>query len=212
MIEFHCMSSRKERGLTQRIYLVKLDIEDKCLTFHVLGTSRHVYKVVCAESLAPKCSCPDHRMRKGTCKHIFFVCEKVLQIAPDEWSKTNQIDKIVENVVNRLPNLQVFADDYYTKKYHEHITGEKIVSVSEEPTDFFIRNDECSVCLCEIQTKASKDVMVCSTCKNGIHSLCWDKWSQVNGNNKCVYCRTIVENKKDGFAEVIQSGWGILLQ
>jgi hypothetical protein len=210
------MSTRRERGLTQNIFLVKLDVEANSLIFHVLGTSRHVYKVTCAKARELKCSCPDHSIRKRTCKHMYFVCEKVLQIPPFDWPIIDDVAKIGKSVVSRLPNLHVFADDSDTKWYNEIISGEKQSSGKPEEKQVdtnktSIRNDECCVCLCDIDSEASReDIMVCSTCNNGIHAVCWNKWSQVNGNNRCVYCRTKVEKKK-GANAVTKSGWGVLL-
>ena len=210
------MSSRRERGLTENIYLVKLDISETFLVFHALGTSHHVYKVTCPKGKVPHCTCPDHKIRKRTCKHMYFVCEKVIQVNPIDWEIIEDLNEIANKVVNRLPNLHVIADDYYTKMYNAYLRSGKTegedIADDENDDDVQIRNDECCVCLDDIDKKAPKDVMVCSTCKNGIHSMCWKKWSQVNGKNKCVYCRTKIE-EKGKYAKVIEkSEWGVLLQ
>ena len=200
------MSTRRERGLTQNIYLVKLDVNPESLVFHILGTSHHVYKVVCEKKKDPKCTCPDFTIRKHTCKHIYFVCEKVIQIPPFDWSIIENVPKVGHEVLSRLPNLHVVADDYYTKKYNTYLQGKG--DDLDDTKTLTIRNTECCVCLCDIDIagKASKDVMVCPTCKNGIHSICWNKWKQVNRDGRCVYCRT----------EMTQSlkiqGWGLLLE
>lgn len=212
------MSTRRERGLTENIFLVKFDTSEVSLVFHVLGSSHRVYKVSLVESHEPKCSCPDYCTRKRTCKHIYFVCEKVLQISPTDWNLVTDISQISTNVITRLPNLHVIADDYYTKQYNDYLNGkEEERTKKEKGIENFceVRNDECCVCLCFIESKSSKDIMVCSTCKNGIHSVCWKKWSQVNGSNKCVYCRTKLQSngKATTHAKVIEdAGWGVLLQ
>src|SRR6478609_10394078 len=119
------MSTRRERGLTQSIYLVKLDITDAKLVFHVLGTSQRVYKVTCAKELSPKCTCPDHCTRKSTCKHIYFVCERVMNLTPSKWSEVEDISTMADIVLQRLPHLHVSAGDYYVKKYEELLKNQK---------------------------------------------------------------------------------------
>ena len=213
------MSSRRERGLTQSIYLVKLDIFKKSLVFHVLGTSQRVYKVTCSKETAPKCSCPDHCTRKSICKHIYFVCERVMNITPTDWMLIPDISPVADKVLQRLPHLHVTASDAIIKKYEQHLQQEGKKKKGEQNVtpvtpSITVRNSECCICLEDIPSDMqSTNIMVCFTCNNGIHSICWNKWKQVNKGDRCVYCRSKVENaKNDKHANLEKAGWGVLLQ
>jgi len=214
------MSERKFRGLTQNLYLVKLDITNRQLVFHVLGTSHIVYKITCVKNQSPKCTCPDYKIRKNICKHIYFVCDKVMQVPTFSWEAIEDVEEVGTDVLNRLPNLHV-TDEYYTSKYDQILKRNSKQTAGKDENDnpqekdegFQIRNEDCCVCLGEIENKSSKEVMVCTTCHNGIHSICWKKWNQVNSDNRCVYCRTKVEKSStDRGTNLERSGWGVLLE
>lgn len=81
---------RVVRALAQRLYLIDHEVSREagprgaaaeCL-FHVLGASGNVYKVTVGRS--PRCSCPDHAVRKNTCKHLLFVMLRVLGLSVDD--------------------------------------------------------------------------------------------------------------------------------
>jgi hypothetical protein len=217
------MDDRRRRGLTQRIYLVKLDTFNTKLVFHVLGASRHVYQISCAKNRVPKCSCPDSTVKRNTCKHIFFVCEKVMGIPPYEWMHVQNITEMTNQVLWSLPHLGVMVDESRSRRYDEILqkrTGKENSSKSNESSNsaqLVIRNEECCVCLSPIEA-TSKEITVCETCMNGIHDICWEKWSQVNQNGNCVYCRTIIKNADSMIGSqtardfIEESGWGIRLE
>jgi len=214
------MSSRRLRGLTENIYLVKLETpgtgtretsEPQRLVFHVLGTSHRVYRVVCESGKDPKCTCPDHSIRKRICKHTYFVCERVMQIAPFDWCAVTQIPQMGESILKRLPNLadRLVADDDLTQKYDAYLQGK-----SDEKKIIQLRNDECCVCLSDMTIRdAANDgssVMVCSTCQNGIHETCWEKWCRVNDGHRCVYCRSKINQSLSTVLK--KSEWGVVLE
>jgi len=230
---------RKTNALSQNIYLVRLDViyplsisaivdgdtsptvDDRekkvsALCFHILGTSKVVYKVNFSQGQSPKCLCPDHKIRKVICKHIYFVCGKIINLNVDQFMKLTDITELSSIVKNRLPHLatdHVVADKSYTKKYNDFVDN-KIPP--EDDADFNIRNDDCCVCLFIIgKEKAFRtDVMVCPECHNGIHNNCWKKWCSVNKkeHQTCVYCRNPINNAKPGHLKLTMSGWGVLME
>ncbi len=229
------MDFRKRNALTQSIFLVRLETDATKLTFHILGTSKRVYKVVFEKDREPKCGCPDQCVRKVMCKHIHFVCEKILKIKPEFWHTIEDIASVVAAVNSRLPHLghsHVIADEADQEKYNQKLEESrqkykrdmkdkkaeefvsKFLQVPEEK--FYVRNEECCICLCNIEPEStSKDVMVCKMCLNGVHQQCWSRWGTVNGSSKCVYCRTlIIEKTNIGRTKEkteSTSSWGISL-
>lgn len=130
---------RLSNALNQRIYLVKIEYVSGCsqLIFHVLGTKNYIYKVVYSTSMYPKCSCPDSIYRKVTCKHIFFIQEKVLNKSVK--SKSNNLEDMYNNIIKLLPHLKV-----YSKSIDVEYT--KYLNVSEKIENVQSRNDECCIC------------------------------------------------------------------
>lgn len=206
--------------MTENIYLVKFEPKADHLIFHILGTSKVVYKVKFPVGSKPQCTCPDHKIRKNTCKHIYFVCGKVIHIEPNDWCRVDDIVAIADAIMldfSHLAEEHVFVDESLKKKYEEKLSSKSDVDTDTAAVNAIdIRNTECCVCLCDIETASSKDVMVCCICQNGIHSVCWNKWRQVNKNDRCVYCRSKIERLDSEInsraRSLEQHGWGILLQ
>lgn len=206
--------------MTEEIYLVKFETKSNYLLFIVLGSSKVAYKVTFPRGMPPRCACPDHSIRKNTCKHIYFVCGKVLHIDPEVWDEIDDIVSISDKVLNNYSHLaseHVLADEFYKQKYEDALSGKKVLSDRKDDL-VKVRNEECAVCLSDIDTKEElrKNVIVCTKCHNGVHVICWNKWKQVNNNGKCVYCRTKITDKANEEhhvkSQLLQrQGWGILL-
>ena len=217
------MDDRDYKAQHDPIYLVRLECNDANTVFHVLGTRKIVYKITFSSGNKPKCTCPDFKIRKNVCKHVRFVLMRVLMMTIDQWGENNENDikEISDTVVSRLPHLAVVASKYYTDAYNELLDGTKKLEKKESSEDdaeheILVRNEECCVCLCDIDSQKKSDVMLCEVCCNGIHTICWNKWTEINGSNQCVYCRTVIKSskkKRTGKAEIIENtGWGVLLQ
>jgi hypothetical protein len=205
---------RKERGKTQPIYLIRLEIDEKedenMIVFHVLGTTKRVYKVYMVPRHEPRCTCPDHTVRKTVCKHMYFIGEKIVKLDPTAWVTVENFEEIIPRVKHFPQN--VVASKYYTDVYNQFMDGKPIEDVEESKLER--RNMECSVCLCDFEDtdEERKDTLICHVCRNGIHSECWNRWRSVNGSEKCVYCRSKIE-KHEGKAKIIKdAGWAVLLQ
>ena len=163
--------SRLDRALSQRILLVKLDVEDRQMTFHVLGSSQRVYKVVYRLRESPTCGCPDNRLRKVPCEHILFVAALGLRDLSD-WAA-------VPDVRAAGQALQ----DTVQRKY-EAASGCGAAPQGKR------RNEDCYMCIESIG--AGEPDVVCRTCLNGVHEACWCSWMQHSKKNKCPMCRAVM--------------------
>ena len=206
------MDFRKHNAITQRIHLVRFEIvpeksnQPKKLIFHILGNSQRVYKVFFPKEQMMKCSCPDHCVRKVNCKHILFVTTKILNIEPEEWISITDIDNVAKDVAEFLPHLtDIQVSETVARKYAQLIAGETQDTGDDTKTE--VRNTECCVCLSDLDLEEKNDILVCSTCKNGIHVLCWNKWSSINGARSCVYCRSLIQHNRASGME--KDKWGI---
>lgn len=219
--------NRSYRARTQEIYLVRLDINDDFIIFHILGSTKRVYKITFKKSENPKCSCPDHAIHRHICKHILFVLFKILNMEDvNDWFSITDFQQLSQEVQQKLPHLtNVVADAYYANKYNEYLDNleeqqqskkkDVVVNPIQCVETILIRNTDCCVCLCELDQLATNDIMLCATCQNGIHKKCWNQWVYFHKHEmkRCVYCRTLVNtNLHDTEKKVQDSGWGILIE
>jgi len=189
-------TKRRERGMTQPIYVLGCNMGAESAMFDVLGTSKTVYHVTYSPTEAPRCSCPDHIVRGNTCKHIYFLVDRVLGGNPSrsDWGAARK--KITERLAHLQQDRNVFADEGSLNRYHELLAK----NPQNAPG---CRNDECAVCLTDFTPETLRDARVCPTCLNGVHKECWKKWTSVKSEN-CVYCRSKMGTGGEG-------KWGIQL-
>jgi hypothetical protein len=197
------MSDRFRRAMTENIFLVKFEFNENSLFFHILGSSKVVYKITFSVHDSPQCTCPDYKLRKRTCKHIYFVSGKVLHINRSEWINVADINIVANDILSRFSHLaseHVIANNEIMKKYENKLkryTAQQCHG-DEDSTKINIRNTECCVCLSEFidldDPNQKQKIIICYTCQNGIHKLCWNKWEQVNKKGLCVYCRNKIMN------------------
>lgn len=58
------MEDRKQRALTQRLFLIEAkNIEKHSITYLVSGSTGNIYDVTIKQT--PTCSCPDHKTRQN---------------------------------------------------------------------------------------------------------------------------------------------------
>ena len=74
------LQSRKERGQTQKIFLVACHGNTEYeRSYDVMGTTGNVYTV--RVKTIPECSCPDYQTRNRRCKHIYFVLLRIMELS-----------------------------------------------------------------------------------------------------------------------------------
>jgi hypothetical protein len=190
---------RKKNGLVQKMFLVKMEYNKNELFFHILGTSSHVYKIKynTFQSI-PKCSCPDSTFRKVVCKHVHFLSNKVLGEYKDIRFTIDSLHEFYTQTLEKLPHLNGLYSKDIEKEYNKVIKASQDVLGKKIPSEKEPRNTECCICLENLQSTFSENtpIIVCKTCENGLHKVCWDTWSKFTRNNTCTFCRTINEKEK----------------
>lgn len=172
---------RRLRSLIQRILLLDTSIvceadntHKNCvwgIDFKVLGSSNTIYIVQIwrgLDKLGCSCSCLDYKMRNVYCKHIYWIGTKIFEeIEPIKWSLDKYKDIVNKYVLSEKNTLQIKCG----------------------------RNDNCPICLENINYE--NDVTVCckNQCFNAVHAVCWSRFYEISGNSNCVFCR------KDIFSE-----------
>lgn len=192
---------RKQNGLTQRIYLVKMELTKgpaQELVFHVLGTSSTVYKIKYSTKVPfPKCSCPDSTFRKQTCKHIHFLSNKVLFNYYNKKFTIDELKALYQDTLKRLPHLDHIYDKDIEQQYNQVLDESAgILHEIDKPRN---ADEDCCICM-EPFTKNEvenhvKFIVSCKVCKNGIHKECWTRWNK-HSHGKCPYCRAKNSAKK----------------
>lgn len=111
------ISSRKVRALTQNISLLATLNENNGTKMYIVkGTIGTTYKVIIDET--PSCTCYDFTTRHSTCKHIYFVLLRILNVDPDTYiinsTKVNTNVTMTNSLIfeNALDNTFKFIEIY----------------------------------------------------------------------------------------------------
>jgi hypothetical protein len=163
---------RRERARTEPLYLIKElsntnENEKNDLNsyiFDIMGSRGTNYHVEITSDWKWTCECPDFEKRHKTCKHQYFVLEKVLSL-----------NDIEENKWELLTN----------RKNQEN---KKIYEKHKDQRNYI--NEDCPICY-DKMTKECK-VLWCKQCGNSVHFICFQIWKKKN--NTCVYCRSIMNS------------------
>jgi len=171
------MSTRKQRGLSERIFLLNAKLNDsKQWNLSVKGSSKRIYKIILEKDYT-KCGCMDFTIRKKVCKHLYFILGTILK-------NTQIINKI--NVVNDITDNYSEISDLLKKILSNHVVCNK-----KEVIDYNIK-DTCCICFEEFGKEPIEQCEI--TCKNIFHSECINLW--LSQNNSCPLCRSLWNNKK----------------
>ena len=177
---------RKYRAITQKMSITYFKLQDNPKDFRVgvIGSRKIPYILDFSVSkLDVTCTCPDFQNResKPICKHIFFII-----------SLSNQF-----SIFNNLTSESHFELKNETKislvrKSLMTIIDKKKLSseLDESNTVSIERDDFCSICMCDLDTKIEK----CLVCRHVMHIQCITGWwdlSSIRNLNKgrCPYCK-----------------------
>jgi Ring finger domain len=141
------MDARKDRALTQRLYLLSSNkISEESWTYEVEGSTGNHYNVS-FEYDKVRCTCFDFCTRHRNCKHIYFIVGKVL----------GKMDLL--EILDSNPNFDVFKS-----------------RISFESRNFFSEDNggTCSICF-EDYVKGDK-LTKCRVCKQCFHNQCIKVW------------------------------------
>jgi len=178
---------RKQRGLTQPIYLIetiienigeKIQLEKKYI---VMGSSGNVYTV--AISHTPTCSCPDYTTRQKRCKHIYFVLGKIMHVNDDDQDNDQYTEKELLRMFSQIPKItnNLIVDTNTKNKYNKLKNNDS--SNNKKSTD-----DLCPICLDDLENGETLDH--CRSCGKHIHTCCFSMWTKSKGA-KCVFCQAV---------------------
>ena len=170
------MTTRKQRGLMERIYLLEAKLESNKWNLSVKGSSKKIYQIILSKNKAI-CGCMDFYVRQNVCKHMYFILGKILKNT-QILGKINTVKNINENF-NKISNA-------LKNRLKNHISCEKNIKYDD--------NETCCICFEEF---GKEDVDQCKlTCKNVFHSNCINLW--LSKNNSCPLCRaTWVDSNSD---------------
>lgn len=172
------MTTRKQRGLKERIYLLDAKLDDEII-LSVKGSSNRIYELTLSKKYT-KCKCMDFSIRKKVCKHMYFIFGRILK-------NSNILDKITE-VTDINENY-----DLISGLIKETLEKNKLNTSNLE----YDKKDTCCICFEEFGEESVKQCT--SVCKNTFHSDCLGIWLSKNSN--CPLCRTVWNNSNNPFSE-----------
>lgn len=183
------MTTRKQRGLTQNLYLINFDIQNNNLNdkkFTVLGSTGNIYTVNIKK--VPTCTCPDYSTRHRRCKHIYFILLRVMLIDPD----LVDIKEYTNNQLNQMfTNMQQVAKFLYVPEelQKEYNINGMLNAANNILVPMRTDEDLCPICLDDINN--GEDIDYCKyACGNPVHRQCFMMWVKNSKNPTCILCRT----------------------
>lgn len=164
------MSTRKQRGLKERIYLLNAKLDNiNGWTLAVKGSSNNIYEInLSRENI--KCKCMDFAIRKKICKHLYFILGRII--------KNNDLFSKIKDVEDIKVNYELIST-LLNEILKNHLCNKENNSISYDKTE------SCSICFEEF---GNEQIDQCQTqCKNTFHSECIKIW--ISKNSTCPLCR-----------------------
>jgi len=183
------MTTRKQRGLTQNLYLINFDAQNNNnqeKKFSVLGSTGNIYTVNIKST--PTCTCPDYTTRHNRCKHIYFILLRVMLINPNNVENKKYTDNELTKMFSDMQQIAnfLYVPEALQKEYN--ING--ILNASQNITVPMRMDEElCPICLDEINNGEELDYCKYA-CGNPVHKQCFNMWIKNNKNPTCVLCRS----------------------
>lgn len=180
------MATRRERALTERMYLLiveKTSGDEWC--FQVKGQSDRVYTLLLNASKYT-CSCPDHMRNHKICKHQMFLLIRVSSLPP------SIMDDYQNNRARMTPEFFGKFNEYLTNRFTN--IGNATVGVPAETCSKEKQSEPCPICF---DALGEKEALVnCEECHNWFHMACIKLWLQKNTAKTCPYCRSNMGQQK----------------
>ena len=167
-------SGRIERCYTDNIYLIESypPEEENERKYLIMGNSGNTYKVKISNF--PSCTCPDYKIRRNRCKHIYFVLIRIMNIS--NYTDREYSDEELSQMFMNIPHIS--RNLIYKGENNEE---QKIVEQK------FEKGDICPVCLDDLEN--GKELDYCKySCGKTIHKKCFSMWEKSKGK-VCVFCR-----------------------
>ena len=174
------MTTRKQRGLKERIYLLDANI-DKNLVLSVKGSSNRIYEITFSKEFT-KCKCMDFSIRKKVCKHMYFIFGRILKNS---------------NILSKITEVKDINENYelISALLKETLQNKRSNVLNID----YNKTDTCCICFEEF---GNEEVKQCTNvCKNTFHTECINVWLSKSSN--CPLCRSEWMCSNDPFAEFI---------
>lgn len=190
---------RKDRGKTQRIFLVhthNYDDSDIVRSYDVMGTTGNLYTVTIKD--IPTCTCPDYSQRQKRCKHIYFVLTRIMKVKPKHEDMATYSSKdlcdMFENIPQITDNLRVSGDEIktYIKKTNKFDRNHKMQEIDE--------NTLCPICL-ENMEGSFEPIIYCKySCGTPIHKECSSIYHKHTRTKECcIVCKVSMTEPSDTY-------------
>ena len=168
------MSTRKNRGLTQKLFIIESKSD---YDYVIMGSTGNVYDVTISN--IPTCTCPDFTTRGNRCKHIYFIMMKIMKVINDDREEYSD-DDIAQMVLNKNLNPLFYINDKIKEKYTKIISN--MGSSLAKGVD-----DLCPFCLDDIDN--GEEYEFCKQeCNKCVHIECFNMWCKKN-EAICVFCK-----------------------
>jgi len=188
---------RKQRGLTQPIYLIETIIDEPNQyekKYIVMGSSGNVYTV--AISQIPTCTCPDYATRQKRCKHIYFVLGRIMQVNDDNQDNDEYTDIELLKMFSQIPQItnNLIIDNNAKNKYNKLKNTNP--DQNKKSTD-----DLCPICLDDLENGEVLDC--CRSCGKHVHTCCFSMWTKSRGA-RCVFCQASWKTTTDKYINLFK--------
>ena len=165
------MTTRKQRGLSERIYLLDAKFDSDVWNLTIKGQSKSVYKIILSNENV-KCKCMDFNIRKNVCKHMYFILGRILKDC---------------KILNKIKCVSDIEDNFDDISFNLKNILSKHVSNITNTNDLEYDNKECcSICFEEFGDESVEQCQL--SCKNVFHTECINLW--LSNNNSCPLCRS----------------------
>ena len=180
---------------------------NKIAIFDISGSKKTIYQVNYYQDGTFYCNCPDGKVhcskKQCVCKHVCFLLIRVLKyMKVDFYGGRKLSTEDHTQLVEKVQKLNQFVDSGVVNptlkaKYEQFKSGasssstvETLVSGMADMSVKSYEGEDCPICFDVLDSKVGK-LEECSTCHNGIHSVCLTKWLESSAHKDCVYCRSV---------------------
>src|SRR3989337_1997485 len=117
--------TRKQRAKTQNLFLIETKDIENSKEYTVMGSTGNVYKVIISNK--PTCTCPDYKLRKRRCKHIYFILIRVMKVKEDEEETSVFSSEALELMFKNIPKIteNLIVNKNIKDKYNKYQSKDK---------------------------------------------------------------------------------------
>jgi hypothetical protein len=177
-------NQRLWKGLHESFFILEVTTANDVIEVKISGSQRHVYTVKVDEKRNVSCNCPDLRSKalRLWCKHICFILFKVAKVDQQK-ANDRTIDDSDKDALGQTLKKCWTTATYVNEDLVKAFNSLNVTTTARNAGDM------CPICFEDL---GSKNIVICATCKNGLHQKCASKW--FTHSKACVFCRTQQES------------------